>query len=69
VEVTPLPSVVLRLSYTLLFMCIGLVVGRMLVRDVFTMLWLLRICRPEVPFVLVPKFLLDFYSISIVIPE
>ena len=65
VEVAPLPSVILRLSLTLLFYCLGLVFGRLLVRDVFIVLWLLHICRPELPFVLVPKFLLDFDNISI----
>lgn len=65
VEVAPLPSVILHLSFTLLFLCLGLVVGRLLARTVFTILWLLRICRPKLPFVLVPKFLLNFKDISI----
>ena len=64
-EVASLPSVILHLSLTLLFMCLGLVIGRLLVRVIFIVLWSLHICRPELPFVLVPKFLLDFDSISI----
>jgi len=35
------------------------------VRNVFIILWLLPICRPELSFVLVPKFMLDFDIISI----
>jgi hypothetical protein len=34
-------------------------------RAIFFILWLLWICRPKLPFVLVLKFLLDFNSISI----
>ena len=65
VELTPFSGVLLCLSLTLLFLCLGLVFGRLLVRAVFVILWLLQICRPEPPFVLVLKFLLDFNSISI----
>jgi hypothetical protein len=65
VEFAPLPSVILSISFTLIFLCLGLVIGRLLVRVGITMLWFLRICRPELPFVLVPKFLLDFDNISI----
>jgi hypothetical protein len=36
---------------------------------IFTIIFLLWICRPRLPFVLLPKFLLDFDSISIVISE
>jgi hypothetical protein len=50
---------------TLLFLWLGLVFGRLFVRVVFVILWLLWICRPELLFVLVLKFLLDFNSISI----
>ena len=64
-EVSPLPSAILRLSFTLLFLCLVLVVGSLLVRVIFTMLWLLHICKLELPFVLVPKFILNFDSISI----
>jgi hypothetical protein len=52
-------------SVTLLFLWLGLVFGRLFVRVVFVILWLLWICRPELSFVLVLKFLLDFNSISI----
>ena len=68
-EVAPLLNVILRLSFTLLFLCLGLVVRRLLARVVFTMIWLLQICRPELPFVLVPKFILDFDNISIGISQ
>ena len=65
VEITPFSDVLLRLYVTLLFMWLGLVFGRLFVRVVFVILWLLWICRPKLPFVLVLKFLLDFNSISI----
>jgi hypothetical protein len=65
VELAPFPGVFLCLPVTLLFLWLGLVFGRLFVRVVFVILWLLWICRPELPFVLVLKFLLDFNSISI----
>jgi hypothetical protein len=65
VEITPFFGVLLYLPVTLLFLCLGLVFGRLFVRAVFVILWLLRICRPELSFVLVLKFLLNFNSISI----
>ena len=65
VELTPFFGVFLCLPVTLLFKWLGLVFGRLFVRDVFVILWLLWICRPEFPFVLVLKFLLNFNSISI----
>ena len=64
VEIVPF-SGVLCLPVTLLFLCLGLVFGRLFVRVVFVILWLLQICRPEFPFVLVLKFFLNFNSISI----
>jgi hypothetical protein len=64
VEITALSSV-LCISITLLFLWLGLVFWRLVVRDVFPILWLLCICRPKLPFVMVSKFLLDFDSISI----
>ena len=64
-EITPFSSVLLCLPMTILFLWLGLVFGRLFVRVVFVILWLLWICRPELPFVLVLKFLLDFNSISI----
>jgi hypothetical protein len=65
VELAPFFGVLLCLPMTLLFLCLGLVFGRLFVRVVFVILRLLQICRPELPFVLVLKFLLDFNSISI----
>jgi hypothetical protein len=65
VEIAPFSGVLLCLLVTLLFLWLGLVFRRLSVRDVFVILWLLRICRPELPFVLVLKFLLDFNNISI----
>jgi hypothetical protein len=65
VEITPFSGVLLCLPVTLLFLWLGLVFRRLFVRVVFVILWLLRICRPELPFVLVLKFLLDFNNISI----
>jgi hypothetical protein len=65
VEITPFSGVLLRLYVTLLFLWLGLVFGRLFVRVVFIILWLLWICRIELPFVLVLKFLLDFNNISI----
>ena len=53
VEITPFFGVLLCLIVTLLFLCLGLVFRRLFVRDVFVILWLLWICRPELPFVLV----------------
>jgi hypothetical protein len=64
-ELAPFSGVLLCLSVTLLFLCLGLVFGKLFVRVVFTILWMLQICRPELPFVLVLKFLLNFNSISI----
>jgi len=65
VEITPFFGVLLCLPVTLLFLCLGLVFGRLFVRVVFVILWLLRIYRSEISFLLVLKFLLDFNSISI----
>jgi hypothetical protein len=65
VEITPFFGVLLCLPVTLLFLWLGLVFGKLFVRAVFFILWLLWIWRPELPFVLVLKFLLDFNSISI----
>jgi hypothetical protein len=64
-ELAPFSGVLLCLSVTLLFLCLGLVFGKLFVRVVITILWMLHICRPELPFVLVLKFLLNFNSISI----
>ena len=65
VEIAPFFGVLLCLPVTLLFLCLGLVFGRLFVRAVFVILRLLQICRPKLPFVVVLKFLLDFNSISI----
>jgi hypothetical protein len=65
VEITPFFSVLLCLPVTLLFLWIGLVFERLFVRVIFVILWLLWICRPELSFVLVLKFLLNFNNISI----
>jgi hypothetical protein len=65
VEIAPFSGVLLCLPVTLLFLWLGLVFGRLFVRAVFVILWLLWICRPELPFVLVLKFLLDFNNILI----
>ena len=65
VEITPFSGVLLCLPMTLLFLCLGLVFGRLFVRDIFGILWLLWIFKTKIPFVLVLKFLLDFNSISI----
>jgi hypothetical protein len=59
VEIAPFFGVLLCLSVTLLFLWLGLVFGRLFVRAVFIILWLLQICRPKLPFVLVLKFLLS----------
>ena len=64
-EITPFSGVLLCLPVTLLFLWLGLVFGRLFVRVVLVILWLLWICRPELSFVLVLKFLLDFNRISI----
>jgi hypothetical protein len=64
-EITPFFGVLLCLPMTLLFLWLGLVFGRLFVRVVFVILWLLRISRPKIFFVLVLKFLLDFNNISI----
>ena len=69
VEITPFSGVLLSLPVTLLFLWLGLVFERLFVRVVFVILWLLWIFRPELPFFLVLKFLLDFNSISIGITE
>jgi hypothetical protein len=50
VEITPFSSVLLCLPVTLLFLWLGLVFGRLFIRVIFVILWLLRICRPELPF-------------------
>jgi hypothetical protein len=68
-EIVPFSGVLLHLPMTLLFPWLGLVFRRLFVRAVFVILWLLQICRPELPFVLVLKFLLDFNSILINITE
>jgi len=65
VEIAPFFGVLLCLPVTLLFLWLGLVFRRLFVRVVFAILWLLWICRPELPFVLVLKFLLNFNSILI----
>ena len=62
VQITPFSSVLLCLPVTLLFMWLF---GRLFVRGVFVLLWLLSICKNKILFVLVLKFLLDFNSISI----
>jgi hypothetical protein len=54
-----------RRMSSLLFLWLGVVFRRLFVRSVFVILWLLRICKPELPFVLVLKFMLNFNSISI----
>ena len=64
-ELASFSCVLLCLHVTLLFLFLGLVFGKLFVRAVFVILWLLRICRPELSFVLVPKFLLNFDSIWI----
>jgi hypothetical protein len=64
-EITPFSGVLLFLPVTLLFMWLGLVFGRLFVRDSFVILWFLQICRPELLFVLVLKVLHDFNNISI----
>jgi hypothetical protein len=69
VEITPFSGVLLCLPVTLLFLWLGLVFGRLFVRVVFIILWLLHICRPKLPFVLVLKFLLNFNNISIRTPS
>jgi hypothetical protein len=65
VEITLFSNVLLCLPMTLHFLCLGLVFGRLFVRDVFVILWLLWIYRYEILFVLVLKFLLDFNNILI----
>jgi hypothetical protein len=65
VEITPFFGVLLCLLVTLLFLWLGMVFRRLFVRAFFVILWLLRIYRPELSFVLVLKFLLDFNNISI----
>jgi hypothetical protein len=65
VEITPFSGVFLRLSVTLLFLWLRLVFMKLIVRVVFLILLLLWICRPEIPPVLVLKFLLNFNDISI----
>ena len=65
VEIAPFSSVLLCLPVTLIFPWLGLVFRRLFVRVVFVILWLLRICKPELSFVLVLKFLLNFNNISI----
>jgi hypothetical protein len=65
VEVTPLPSVILHLPFTLYVLCLVLFVWRLFVRVIFIILWLLQIWRPEFPFILVTKVFLDFENISI----
>jgi len=65
VEITPFSGVLLRLSVTLLFLWLGMILGRLFVRDVFIILWLLHIFKPKLSFVLVLKFLHDFNDISI----
>jgi len=69
VEIAPFFGVLLCLPVTILFLWLGPVFGRLLVRVVFFILWLLWICRPKLPFVLVLKFMLDFNNISIGITE
>jgi hypothetical protein len=64
VEIAPFFGVLLCLPVTLLFLWLGLVFGRLFVRVVFFILWLLWVCRTELSFVLVLKFLLDFNNIS-----
>jgi hypothetical protein len=65
VESIPFSGVLFCLPVTLLFLWLGLVFERLFVRDVFVILWLLQICRPELPFFLVIKFLLNINNISI----
>jgi hypothetical protein len=65
VEITPFSSVLIHLFVNLIFLWFGLVVGRMFSRVVFIMLWLLCICKPEIHFFPVLKFLLNFGIISI----
>jgi hypothetical protein len=65
VEIKPFFSVLLHLHMTLLFMWLGVIFRTLFVRSVSVILWLLQICRPELPFVLMLKFMLDFNSISI----
>lgn len=67
-EVTPLPSVLLHLPIAIFFLWLGMVVLRLTilwVRDSFTILWLLWICRPKFWRVLLLEFLVDFDNISI----
>ena len=54
-------SVLLCLPVILLFLWLGMVFRRLFVRVFFVIL-----CRPELPFVPMLKFLLDFNSISII---
>ena len=64
VEIAPFFGV-LRLPVTLLFLSLRLVFWNLFVRVIFLILWFFRIWRSKLPFVLVPKFLLDFNNISI----
>ena len=63
--VTPLPSVILHLTFTLSVLCLVLFVRRLFVTVVFIILWLLQIRTPEFPFILVTKVFLNFDNISI----
>ena len=62
-EIAPFSGVLLFLPVTLTFLWLGLFFGRVFFRVVFVILCLLRICKIELSFVLVLKFLLDFNSI------
>jgi hypothetical protein len=68
-EITPIFSVLLPLSVTLIFLWLGFVLWRLFVRAIFTILCLLKVCINELLFVLVPKFLLNFDTISIGISQ
>jgi hypothetical protein len=63
VEIAPFSSVLLCLSMTLIFLWLGLVFSRLFVRVVFIILFFVCIFKPELLFVLVLKFLLDFNNV------